>query len=121
MDFPVEFTLHLRPFPDRSEVMELLRSHDLVTSDLGQGRLRVTGSFLQLRAVKLRLETKTSPSSSPGSAHSPGSAPSPGSAHSPGSSSGSAHSPGFAPSPGSAHSLLVDSDVFRCVQNKTRY
>lgn len=56
MDFQVEFTLNLDLFPDQVAVTELLRSHDFVTSDLGPGRLKVTGSFLQLRAVKVRLE-----------------------------------------------------------------
>ncbi|XP_062266597.1 uncharacterized protein si:dkey-154b15.1 [Platichthys flesus] len=56
MDFPVEATVHLEDFRDDTKVRELLRSHDFQVTDLSRDRVRVKGSFLKLKAVKVRLE-----------------------------------------------------------------
>ena len=76
MDFPVEATVHLEVFRDDSKVRELLRSHDFEVKDLRRDQVRVKGSFLKLKAVKVHLEqllirqtqTEATPrSASPGS------------------------------------------------------
>ncbi|XP_029370327.1 RNA-binding protein 43 [Echeneis naucrates] len=56
MDFPVKATLHLNFFRDEAEVRDILRSHDFVLTDLSGQKLRVKGSFLNLRSVKAHLE-----------------------------------------------------------------
>lgn len=72
MDLKVEATVHLSFFPRQSEVREILRSHGFKLTDLSGSRVRVQGSWLELKAAKTRLEqllpsqtqTVTSPSSS---------------------------------------------------------
>ncbi|XP_053302811.1 uncharacterized protein si:dkey-154b15.1 [Pleuronectes platessa] len=56
MDFPVEAKVHLEEFRDDTKVRELLRSHDFQVEDLSRDLVLVKGSFLKLKAVKVRLE-----------------------------------------------------------------
>ncbi|CAN9503531.1 unnamed protein product [Ophioblennius macclurei] len=56
MDFPVEATVHLTPFRDQRHPLDVLRFHGFQVTDSAPGRVRVKGSFSQLKAVKLQLE-----------------------------------------------------------------
>ncbi|XP_044191419.1 uncharacterized protein si:dkey-154b15.1 [Thunnus albacares] len=73
MDFPVEATVHLKDFPDKKVVREILKSHGFALMDLSSDQVRVKGSFLKLGVVKACLEqrrhsqtqTRITPYSSP--------------------------------------------------------
>ncbi|CAB1412481.1 unnamed protein product [Pleuronectes platessa] len=127
MDFPVEAKVHLEDFRDDTKVRELLRSHDFQVKDLSRDLVLVKGSFLKLKAVKVRLEelrqnqTEAAPrpaspvSSGAGSRHDPDVRPK--SAGDRGQNSSplrAAASPGareaFRPR---SEVLLVEADVFR--------
>ncbi|XP_059206180.1 uncharacterized protein si:dkey-154b15.1 [Centropristis striata] len=56
MDLPVEATLHLNVFHNKAKVREILWSQDFQLTDLSSDRVRVKGSFLKLKAVKMSLE-----------------------------------------------------------------
>ncbi|XP_074543228.1 RNA-binding protein 43 [Halichoeres trimaculatus] len=72
MDFPVEATVHLNIFPNKSMVRNILKSHGFELTDLPNNQVRVKGSFLKLKAARASLEqllnpqtkTETRPSSS---------------------------------------------------------
>ncbi|XP_070778039.1 RNA-binding protein 43 [Enoplosus armatus] len=57
MDVPVEATVHLNVFPNKTEVREILRSNGFVCTDLSSDRVRVKGSFLKLKTVAASLES----------------------------------------------------------------
>lgn len=57
VDFRVEATVHLNAFPSQTQVRDILRSQGFTLRDLGGGQVRVSGSFLKLRAAKASLET----------------------------------------------------------------
>lgn len=57
VDFRVEATVHLNVFSDQTLVRDILRSQGFTLTDLGGDQVRVSGSFLKLRAVKTSLET----------------------------------------------------------------
>ncbi|XP_074469629.1 RNA-binding protein 43 [Sebastes fasciatus] len=56
MDLLVEATVQLDIFHDEAAVREILRSHGFTVTDLSSNRVRVKGSFLELKAVKASLE-----------------------------------------------------------------
>lgn len=56
MDFPVEATVPLTSFSDKSTVEELISSHDFSIIHRTRGGLRIKGSFLKLKSVKDSLE-----------------------------------------------------------------
>ncbi|XP_022612977.1 uncharacterized protein LOC111230503 [Seriola dumerili] len=119
MDFLVTATVHLNAFPDESEVREILRSHDFVTTDLSRDQLRVEGSFLGLKAVKVRLERSLNSSSAVSRHYSSSSgAPPPLTRHlhDPASPESRASSSGSDQRPSvrrGRESFVVDADVFR--------
>ncbi|XP_022073732.1 uncharacterized protein LOC110968203 [Acanthochromis polyacanthus] len=53
---PVEATIHLNQFQDKTEVLQILQSHGFQLSDLGEGQVHIQGYFSNLKAVKVRLE-----------------------------------------------------------------
>ncbi|XP_035800588.2 serine/arginine repetitive matrix protein 2-like [Amphiprion ocellaris] len=61
MDVRVEATIHLNQFQDKTEVLQILRSHGFQLSDLGEGQVHVRGYFSKLKAVKVRLEQLIEP------------------------------------------------------------
>ncbi|XP_062291386.1 RNA-binding protein 43 [Scomber scombrus] len=70
MNLPVEATLNLKHFPDKTMVRKILKSHSFTLTDLNSDQVRVKGSFSKLRDVKAHLEqlqnqTRIPPSSSP--------------------------------------------------------
>lgn len=52
----MEATVHLKNFPDKKVVREILKSYGFAVTDLSSDQVHVKGSFLKLRAVKARLE-----------------------------------------------------------------
>lgn len=48
--------MHLNYFQDKREVVDILRSHGFAMTDCGTNEVRVTGSFLRLKSVKVHLE-----------------------------------------------------------------
>ncbi|XP_047460325.1 uncharacterized protein si:dkey-154b15.1 [Mugil cephalus] len=77
-DLPVEATVHLNHFQDETQVRQILGSHGFTVTDLGGGRVSVEGSFLMLKAVKVKLEKlakRPTRSSSPAPAVSSGAIP----------------------------------------------
>lgn len=56
MNLPVEATIHLKNFPDKKMVREILKSHGFTLMDLNSDQVRVKGSFSKLRNVKAHLE-----------------------------------------------------------------
>lgn len=57
VDFHVEATVHLNVFHNQTQVRDILRSRGFTLRDLASDQVRVSGSFLKLRAVKASLET----------------------------------------------------------------
>lgn len=53
----MEATVHLNVFHNQTQVRDILRSRGFTLTDLGGHQVRISGSFLKLRAVKASLET----------------------------------------------------------------
>ncbi|XP_026155578.1 RNA-binding protein 43 [Mastacembelus armatus] len=56
MDFQLEATVHLGDFQDQTEVRKILRSHDFAVTTLDRNKVRIKGSYVNLKAAKARLE-----------------------------------------------------------------
>ncbi|KAM9385538.1 RNA-binding protein 43 [Pholidichthys leucotaenia] len=56
MDFPVEATIILTDFQDKSEVRKILKSHGFDLTDVGRDQVHVKGNFSKLKAAKACLE-----------------------------------------------------------------
>ncbi|XP_029022003.1 uncharacterized protein LOC114865226 isoform X2 [Betta splendens] len=56
MDFQVQATIRLDCFQDKTQVFQILRSHDFVTERRNRNELRIKGGFVDLKSVKFHLE-----------------------------------------------------------------
>ncbi|CAJ1083128.1 uncharacterized protein si:dkey-154b15.1 [Xyrichtys novacula] len=71
MDLPVEATVHLSSFSNKTEARNILKSHGFELKDLSSDQVRVKGSFLKLQAAKASLEKLRSKTDIPPDTYSP--------------------------------------------------